>query len=83
MRDIAARTRAGLTDRPSAAAPEDPRVHVGVGHLRGLEPRAKALTFLPRQPARSVLNGAFCSLTITTISVAMPSATNSMSMDAG
>jgi uncharacterized protein (DUF58 family) len=30
---------------------------VGVEHLRGLEPRAKALTFLPRQPARSVLNG--------------------------
>lgn len=35
----------------------DPRVHVSLADLRALEGRAKALHFLPRQPARSVLNG--------------------------
>ncbi|MCB1494643.1 MAG: DUF58 domain-containing protein [Bauldia sp.] len=36
---------------------DDPRVRVTLDHLRGLEGRARGLTFLPRQPARSVLNG--------------------------
>ncbi len=35
----------------------DPRVHVDLTHLRGLEACAAGLSFLPRQPARSVLNG--------------------------
>jgi uncharacterized protein (DUF58 family) len=35
----------------------DPRVHVDLTHLRGLEGAAAGLSFLPRQPARSVLNG--------------------------
>jgi uncharacterized protein (DUF58 family) len=57
MRDMAARIRAGLTEEPAHAATENPRIHVDIGHLRRLEGRAKALSFLPRQPARSVLNG--------------------------
>jgi uncharacterized protein (DUF58 family) len=43
-----------------AAAPAgdaDPRVHATLAHLRGLEGKARSLSFLPRQPARSVLNG--------------------------
>ena len=35
----------------------DPRVHVDLAHLRGLEAAARGLSFLPRQPAGSVLNG--------------------------
>jgi len=35
----------------------DPRVHVTLDHLRGLERAARGLSFLPRQPSRSVLNG--------------------------
>jgi uncharacterized protein (DUF58 family) len=35
----------------------DPRVHVDLAHLRGLEGAARGLNFLPRQPAASVLNG--------------------------
>lgn len=56
MRDMAARRRTGtLSARP---VPEvDPRVHATLPHLLSLEGRARALTFLPRQPARSVLNG--------------------------
>jgi uncharacterized protein (DUF58 family) len=57
MRDRAARTRTGLTVHTPPGAGADPRVHVDLGHLRSLEGRARALTFLPRQPARSVLNG--------------------------
>lgn len=57
MRDQAARIRTGTL--PAAAPPgdEDARVRVTLGHLRSLEGRARGLTFLPRQPARSVLNG--------------------------
>ncbi len=36
---------------------EDPRVHVSLAGLRALEGDARRLSFLPRQPARSVLNG--------------------------
>ena len=58
MRDRAARTRLGLDVPPFPAEAEaDPRVHVSLAGLRGLEGRARALSFLPRQPARSALNG--------------------------
>ena len=57
MRDAAARTRTGLTGRPRAATALDPRIRINLAHLRRLEGEAKALRFLPRQPARSVLNG--------------------------
>ncbi|MEM6578083.1 MAG: DUF58 domain-containing protein [Pseudomonadota bacterium] len=58
MQDRAARIRTG-TLRPSAPqeTAADPRVSVDLAHLRSLEARAKTLTFLPRQPARSALNG--------------------------
>lgn len=57
MRDRAAIVRTGL--RPADAPPsdDDPRVHVSLAALRKLEPRARAITFLPRQPAKSALNG--------------------------
>ena len=57
MRDQAARTRVGLVDRTPSSAEADPRVHVDLAHLRSLSGPASALRFLPRQPARSVLNG--------------------------
>lgn len=56
MLDRAARSRTGtLPARP--ARPEDPRIHATLPHLLSLEGRARALSFLPRQPARSALNG--------------------------
>jgi uncharacterized protein (DUF58 family) len=57
MQDRAARTRTGVI-RP-ALQPEhvDPRVHVTLDRLRALEGQARNISFLPRQPARSVLNG--------------------------
>ncbi|MGI9508437.1 MAG: DUF58 domain-containing protein [Geminicoccaceae bacterium] len=57
MRDSAARTRFGLSARAGRSTVGDPRIHVDLTHLRALEGQAKALSFLPRQPARSVLNG--------------------------
>ena len=57
MRDSAARMRTGLTARIAREPVADTRIHVDLAHLRGLEGQAKALSFLPRQPARSVLNG--------------------------
>lgn len=60
MKDRAARIRTATTaTSPSgtAAGAVDARVHVDLAHLRGLEPAARSLRFLPRQPARSVLNG--------------------------
>jgi uncharacterized protein (DUF58 family) len=60
--DWAARTRTGIAP-DLRLAPQggdsdlDPRVHVTLDHLRGLERRAKTLSFLPKQPARSALNG--------------------------
>ena len=36
---------------------QDPRIHVSLAHLRGLQGAARGLNFLPRQPAGSVLNG--------------------------
>lgn len=35
----------------------DPRIHVSLAHLRKLEGASRGLSFLPRQPASSVLNG--------------------------
>ena len=57
MRDEAARARAGLHFSATPAADTDPRIHVDLAHLRSLEGPAKKLRILPRQPARSVLNG--------------------------
>ena len=56
MRDQAARLRTGTLPAPPRHA-HDPRVGVTLEHLRSLEGHARALSFLPRQPARSVLNG--------------------------
>ncbi len=55
--DRAARIRTGTLPAAAVADAEDPRVRVTLGHLRSLEGRARSLTFLPRQPSRSVLNG--------------------------
>ena len=35
----------------------DQRIHVDFAHLRAMERHARAISFLPRQPARSALNG--------------------------
>lgn len=37
--------------------PPDTRIHVSLGHLRGLQGPAQGLSFLPWQPSASVLNG--------------------------
>lgn len=57
MRDEAARIRTGTLPPAAPAGDADPRVRVTLAHLRGLEGRARRLSFLPRQPAHSVLNG--------------------------
>ncbi|WP_211100060.1 DUF58 domain-containing protein [Acuticoccus kandeliae] len=49
--------RTGTLPGARAAAAEDPRIRVSLPHLRALEGQARRLSFLPRQPARSVLNG--------------------------
>lgn len=36
---------------------DDTRIHVSLAHLRSLQGAARGLSFLPRQPAASVLNG--------------------------
>ncbi|WP_298848082.1 DUF58 domain-containing protein [uncultured Ruegeria sp.] len=41
----------------TAPYPNDPRIHVDANHLLRLGARARALSLLPRQPARSILNG--------------------------
>ncbi|MEX0285710.1 MAG: DUF58 domain-containing protein [Paracoccaceae bacterium] len=43
--------------RPVVRDDADPRIHTTLSHLRGLEPRARSLSFLPHQPAQSILNG--------------------------
>ena len=35
----------------------DPRIHVSLAHLRSMQGAARGLSFLPRQPSASVLNG--------------------------
>jgi uncharacterized protein (DUF58 family) len=58
MRDHAARTRTGLTAKPTKPpGTVDPRIHVTLPQLRALEGQARGLRFLPRQPAASVFNG--------------------------
>ncbi len=41
----------------TAADSTDPRIHVDAEHLRRLGKQSRAISLLPRQPARSVLNG--------------------------
>ena len=36
---------------------DDPRIHVSLAHLRSLQGPARGLSFLPKQPSASVLNG--------------------------
>ena len=36
---------------------DDRRIHVSLEHLRNLQGASEQLSFLPRQPARRVLNG--------------------------
>jgi uncharacterized protein (DUF58 family) len=36
---------------------DDPRIHVSLAHLRQLQGQARGLSFLPKQPSASVLNG--------------------------
>ncbi|MFC6688893.1 hypothetical protein [Jhaorihella thermophila] len=57
MEDRAARIRTATLEGFARQEGVDPRVSVTLDHLRGLEGRARALSFLPRQPARSALNG--------------------------
>jgi len=35
----------------------DPRIHVDLAHLRSLKGRARTISFRPRQPSNSILNG--------------------------
>lgn len=57
MQDRAARTRTGLDKTAQGDSSIDPRISIDLDHLRSFAGRARALSFLPRQPARSVLNG--------------------------
>ncbi len=47
----------GETDRDNKDRSIDPRVSVDLVHLRSMAGQMRNLTLLPRQPARSVLNG--------------------------
>ncbi|MBO6896070.1 MAG: DUF58 domain-containing protein, partial [Shimia sp.] len=58
MRNRAALSRAGVApDRSPSEGAEDPRIHVSLRGLRSLEAAARAISFLPKQPARSALQG--------------------------
>lgn len=57
MRNHTARSRAGLSNPSVSSDRRDTRIWVDVAHLRQFEGKSRALRFLPRQPARSVLNG--------------------------
>ncbi|WP_422377091.1 DUF58 domain-containing protein [Roseibium sp.] len=57
MRDRAARLRSGLSPKSPGSEEADPRVRIDLAHLLSLEGKARGLTFLPHQPARSILNG--------------------------
>lgn len=39
------------------SASRDPRIHVDLAHLRALKGRARTVSFRPRQPSNSILNG--------------------------
>ncbi|MBD9527443.1 DUF58 domain-containing protein [Paracoccus sp. PAR01] len=57
MKDQAARIRTGTTEPHPPPSGLDPRISVDLDHLRRLEAQAKRISFLPRQPSGSVLNG--------------------------
>lgn len=57
MQDRLARIRTATAQPPPASDSTDPRINVDLAHLRGLEPQARRISFLPRQPSGSVLNG--------------------------
>lgn len=57
MQDRAARIRTATTEPPAPSGVADPRISVDLDHLRGLEAQARRISFLPRQPSGSVLNG--------------------------
>lgn len=57
MKDRAARIRTGTGRKAPAAEGLDHRISVDLAHLRGLELQARRISFLPRQPSGSVLNG--------------------------
>ncbi|MEM7429505.1 MAG: DUF58 domain-containing protein [Pseudomonadota bacterium] len=57
MRGEAALVRTGLKVASGDGAVPDTRIHVDLAHLRRIGAQANRLSFLPRQPARSALNG--------------------------
>lgn len=57
MKDRAARIRTGMTRKPSIPEGNDPRIRTDLAQLRQLEAKARRISFLPRQPSGSVLNG--------------------------
>jgi len=57
MRDRSARVRAGLKEHIPQREVVDPRISIDLAQLRRLQAKARRITFLPRQPARSILNG--------------------------
>lgn len=57
MKDQAARIRTGTATPVPPSGSSDARIGVDLSHLRRLEARAKRISFLPRQPSGSVLNG--------------------------
>lgn len=57
MRDRSARIRSGVLKPSPGEGPNDRRIRVDRTYLRSLEAQARRITFLPRQPARSILNG--------------------------
>ncbi len=56
-RDRAARIRTGTLPAQRKKTDDDPRIRVTLAQLRALEGPGRSLSFLPRQPVRSVLNG--------------------------
>lgn len=57
MKDQAARIRTGTFSPVPPSRGGDTRINVDLSHLRRLEAQAKRISFLPRQPSGSVLNG--------------------------
>ncbi len=58
MRNRAALSRSGVASNRALSDPSsDERVHVSLAGLRKLESAARAISLLPRQPARSALQG--------------------------
>ncbi len=61
MRQQSAISRSGVLARTPATKPdapsEDGRVHVSLAGLLALETQARRISFLPKQPAKSALNG--------------------------